>query len=361
MFVSMMFVVSMAIAGCAAFFSVKGIGLLFAGSFISVVIMASCLEAGKLVAASFLYRAWDRLSWWMRVYLVSATVLLMGITSLGIFGFLSDAYEQTKTKVEILDSTIVKLNDENQVIQQQIDTYKESGDVTKQQNDKSIQSYKTIYDNFVSQQQTRIDQLNNRLQALDEQLSQLQSEPGGLFSNKDKKIEQLKQQQAAERSSINTQLAEIDLAIADQYKQFLTKIDQLNNAIESIDMSVKTEPLYQKLKQNEQQIIDAKIKISETDIGSFRFIARAFDIDTDTAVKWFTLIIVIVFDPLAVTLIVGYNVLLMRDSRASRDHHSDEKPKGPVESLVGMMKSKHIPRHDKLDDELLRPRHRPEN
>ena len=80
-----MFVVAMSIAGCAAFFSVKGIGLLFAGSFLSVIIMASSLEAGKLVAASFLYRKWKDLSWWLKLYLTSATLLLMVITSIGIF------------------------------------------------------------------------------------------------------------------------------------------------------------------------------------------------------------------------------------------------------------------------------------
>ena len=350
MFVTMMFVVSMAIAGCAAFFSVKGIGLLFAGSFISVVIMASCLEAGKLVAASFLYRAWNRLSWWLKMYLTGAVVLLMAITSLGIFGFLSDAYEQTKTKVEILDSTIMQLQDENMVLQQQIDTYKKSDQTTKQQTDKSINSYQTIYDNFVSQQQTRIDQLNTRLEALDKQLSDLQASPGGLFSNKDKKIEALKQQQAPERQSINGQLAEIDQAIAEQYKTFLDKVDQFNSAAKKVDVTLQIEPLYAKLKQNEQKIMDSKIAISETDIGSFRFIARAFDVDTDTAVKWFTLIIVIVFDPLAVTLIVGYNAMI-----ASKPETRS------MSRMEKFLHDKDIPGKSNTDGEMLSPRHRPDN
>lgn len=349
MFVTLMFVVSMAIAGCAAFFSVKGIGLLFAGSFISVVIMASCLEAGKLVAASFLYRSWDRLTWWVKTYLTGAVVLLMGVTSLGIFGFLSDAYEQTKTRVEILDSTINNLQSENQTIQQQISMYKQTGNATKTQSDKSIQSYKSIYDNFVMQQQTRIMQLNDRVKVLDEQLSRLQASPGGLFSDKDKKIEQLKQQQAAERQSITTQLAEIDQAIADQYKTFLDKVDQLNTATGKIDVTQQIKPLYEKLKQNEQRIVESKIAISETDIGSFRFIARSFDVDTDTAVKWFTLIIVLVFDPLAVTLIVGYNAML--------DKNNTMKPNRKLTDAEKMLARKNLD----IDDDILSPRHRPDN
>ncbi|MEK9698210.1 MAG: hypothetical protein VW270_20750, partial [Candidatus Poseidoniales archaeon] len=71
------------IAGCAAFFSVRGISLLFAGSMIPVAIMATSLEIGKLMTASFLYRQWKRCKFLMKFYLSLATVLLIGITSLG--------------------------------------------------------------------------------------------------------------------------------------------------------------------------------------------------------------------------------------------------------------------------------------
>lgn len=305
-----MFVVSMCIAGCAAFFSVKGIGLLFAGSFMSVVIMASCLEAGKLIAASFLYRAWHRISWWIRGYLIVATVLLMAITSIGIFGFLSDAYQQTKTRVELLESTMSRLNDENGVLQQQIDTIKNNNVTTNTQATQSINNYKKIYDDFVTTQQNRVSQLNSRLQVMDQELNKLIDSPGGLFSNKNKQIEQLKSSQQSERDMLNKQLQQADQLIDLQYKQFLSKVDNINNTTASRDIESKLSPLFDKLEHNEQLILDSKVQISQTDIGSFKFIARAFDIDTDTAVKWFTLIIVVVFDPLAVCLIVGYNVLL---------------------------------------------------
>lgn len=310
MFILLMFVISMCIAGCAAFFSVKGIGLLFAGSFISVVIMASCLEAGKLIAASFLYRAWHNLSWWIRGYLIIATALLMFITSIGIFGFLSDAYQQTKTRVEVLESTISRLNDESSVLQQQIDTIKTNNNATNTQATQSINNYKKIHDDFVSTQQARVEQLNSRLHVLDLELNKLIDSPNGLFSNKNKQIEQLKLSQQSERDMLNKQLQQTDLLIDTQYKQFISKVDNINSATTSRDVESKLSPLFSKLESNEQSILDSKIQISQTDIGSFKFIARAFDIDTDTAVKWFTLIIVVVFDPLAVCLIVGYNVLL---------------------------------------------------
>tara|TARA_B100001123_G_C15233405_1_gene996100 strand:- start:107 stop:1147 length:1041 start_codon:yes stop_codon:yes gene_type:complete len=310
MFTLLVFVVAVSIAGCAAFFSVKGIGLLFAGSFISVVIMASSLEAGKLVAASFLYRKWKDLAMWLRIYLTTAVLLLMGITSLGIFGFLTDAYEQTKTKVDLYESNIARLEDESSVVKNEIENLKSSNEMTREEKSKSIDNYRGIYDNFVQQQQARIDQINTRLAALDKELSDLQNSPGGIFSSKKKKLQELNERQKPERDSIAIQLQSIDAAISDEYKKFLAKVDSITVSTGEVDIQSKLDPLYAKLKNNEQSIMKSKIDISETDIGSFKFIARAFDIDTDTAVKWFTLIIVLVFDPLAVSLIIGYNALL---------------------------------------------------
>lgn len=318
MFTLLMFVVAVSIAGCAAFFSIKGIGLLFAGSFLSVVIMASTLEAGKLVAASFLYRKWNDLARWLKVYLTSAVLLLMGITSLGIFGFLTDAYEKTKTTVSLYDANIARLQDENIVIRNEIETLKQSSSMTKQEKSKSIDNYKNIYDSFVEQQQGRIEQLTVRLAALDKEMFDLQNQPGGIFSSKKKKIEELRALQKPERDSIANQLAEIDAGIAVEYNKFLEKVDGITISTNKVDISEKIKPMYASLKANEQQILRDKIGISETDIGSFRFIARAFDVDTDTAVKWFTLIIVIVFDPLAVSLIIGYNAMIHSNRSGAR-------------------------------------------
>ena len=94
------------IAGCSAFFSVRGLGLLFVGSATAVMIMAASLEIGKLVAASFLYRYWQDISRPMRVYLLLAVVTLIGITSLGNYGFLARAYERTHTRVAVLEDQV---------------------------------------------------------------------------------------------------------------------------------------------------------------------------------------------------------------------------------------------------------------
>ena len=76
------------IAGSAAAFSVYGLAKLFSGAFLSVVIMAGALELGKLVTASFLYRYWNSIANWLKVYMTVGVITLVGITSAGIFGFL---------------------------------------------------------------------------------------------------------------------------------------------------------------------------------------------------------------------------------------------------------------------------------
>src|SRR6266568_7484034 len=91
-------VVAMTIALVAAFFSVYGISTLFAGAFVSTAIMASVLEVGKLVSVTYLYRYWNKTKKWLAAYLSVAMAVLMLITSGGIFGYLSSAYQKSSTQ-----------------------------------------------------------------------------------------------------------------------------------------------------------------------------------------------------------------------------------------------------------------------
>ena len=108
------------LAGCGAFFSVKGIGLLFSGSFWSAIIMASSLEFGKIMATSFLYRYWKNINNIIKTYLICAVITLMGITSLGIFGFLSQAFYSTKSNIDAIESQVLLLNNKKISLQTQL-------------------------------------------------------------------------------------------------------------------------------------------------------------------------------------------------------------------------------------------------
>jgi len=116
------------IAGSAAAFSVYGLAKLFSGAFISVVIMASALELGKLVTASFLYRYWNMINWFQKVYMTIATIVLIFITSAGIFGYLSNAYqgatlefEKQSTELLTIEERIEQLEEDKFFLKEELE------------------------------------------------------------------------------------------------------------------------------------------------------------------------------------------------------------------------------------------------
>ena len=100
---------ALSVSASAAFYSVFGLSHLFAGASTEVIIMAGALEFAKLVVASLLYQYWNVINKWLRAYLMSAVFILMVITSGGIYGFLSGAYQSTATQSELLDKSLVIL------------------------------------------------------------------------------------------------------------------------------------------------------------------------------------------------------------------------------------------------------------
>ena len=116
------------IAGSAAAFSVYGLAKLFSGAFISVVIMAGSLELGKLVTASFLYRYWNMINWFQKVYMTLATIVLVFITSAGIFGYLSNAYqgatlefEKQSTELLTIEERIEQLDEDKVFLKEELE------------------------------------------------------------------------------------------------------------------------------------------------------------------------------------------------------------------------------------------------
>lgn len=112
----------------AAFFSIFGLSKLFSGAFWSVVLMASSLEVGKLVTASFVYQYWNKISNLMKGYLISAVILLIFITSIGIFGFLSNAYQgatlnfkKESTTLLAYEERLEQLEDDKKFLKEELD------------------------------------------------------------------------------------------------------------------------------------------------------------------------------------------------------------------------------------------------
>jgi hypothetical protein len=97
---------ALAVAGCAAFFSVTGLALLFSGASLAVMVMGTSLEIAKLVSASYLHQYWDTTNKLLRFYLLLGVAILVVITSAGIFGFLSNAYQSTSLKSDVVSREI---------------------------------------------------------------------------------------------------------------------------------------------------------------------------------------------------------------------------------------------------------------
>ena len=240
------------VAGCAAFFSIKGIGMLFAGATIAAMLMASSLELAKVVLTSFLYRFWDKVNNWLKIYLLFAVVILMGITSLGIFGFLSAAYQKSASEYGVFTQQIVAIENQKKFIDEKIDVKKK-----------------------------RISDLN------------------------DSRSKQMDMMSKASTIATGNNLTSIR-KLQDQNSDFIKNTDgQIKS--ESFDL----DDLLKKDSDFELQINKLKAdSLSSKDIQTFKFIADAFNTDLNTVVKYFILAIIIVFDPLAVGLVLSYNIAI---------------------------------------------------
>lgn len=352
---------ALAVAGTAAFFSVRGIGLLFAGASIAAMIMAGVLEAGKLGMTSFLYRYWERIPRALKWYSTIAVIVLVGITSLGIYGFLSDAYDDTRSRVEMHEANIEQLNKEIIVIEEEIITLKDTSNKVDDKKQDTISGFQKIYDDFVDDRrkrqesladryktdtQTRLDrrqQLLDRLSVLDKAKSDLEAK-NGFFTDNRKKIAELLEMQKPERDSISTSLTtltteeetatksynetikRLDEEIQKEYEVFVEKVNGLRDTSKEVDTAPIIEGHYNKIKENQGQILKEKESIRATDIGSFKFIAKSFNQDVDTVVKWFIIVIVLVFDPVAVALVLAYNIML--GGKITRDEEFPKKKIG---------------------------------
>ena len=242
---------SMLIAGCAAFFSVYGIGLLFSGAVVAAMIMASSLELGKLVTTSWLFRYWNIANKLMKIYMVTAVVVLMCITSLGIFGYLTAAYQKSSLETELANTKITAL------------------ETQKQEEIKKIENVRSTVDKLLALRSSQESRLS-------------ESMTNALIARNPVQLQMLQNQ-------INEQIEGLN-------KQIETENEKLKTAG---DKSTKIDDDIFKLKIDNSQ---------KKDITTFKFVAKEFDSDINTVVKWFIVVLITVFDPLAVVLLLAYNM-----------------------------------------------------
>lgn len=272
---------AVAISAVAAFFSVTGLGSLFAGAQVPVVIMASVLEIGKLVTASLLTRHWNDLSRVLRIYFSIAVVVLILITSAGIYGFLTGAYQTTADKFSIVSQQVSAIELRKQRYQEQLQVLlKERQEVTT--------SISTLSSGLA----------NNRVQYVDEQ--------GRLITSTS----------SATRNALQQQLNNTN----QQRESISNRIEQITDSITALDLQI--------IEINSNNEVAAEI-------GPLRYLSTLSGLSMDKIVNIFSLLIVFVFDPLAISLIIGFNRLQLQ--------HAGPKEKkvrlGPIEKVWNGPKS----------------------
>jgi hypothetical protein len=235
------------IAGCAAYFSVTGLGVLFSGATVAVMVMASSLEFAKLVSATYLKQKWSEIRGFNKIYLTIAVGILMLITSAGIFGYLSNAFQQQNIKL--------------------------------QQVDREISLWKA-----------KISQDSSQIQQLTKQISEYNQNQGRIING-----------------------TEINKGILRSVDKRDAQIAKLQDRLSDLQDSV--------VRYNEKinEIRTENIGI-EREVGGFRFVAESFGLPLNSVVRFFIILIVCVFDPLAIALVIAFNGLI---SEKSKDVNSE--------------------------------------
>ena len=246
---------ALAVSGSAAFYSVFGLSKLFAGASTQVIIMAGSLEFAKLVCASLLYQYWGTINKWLRAYLSVAVFVLMVITSGGIYGFLSGAYQETATKSEFLDKSLA-------VLQTKQNRFEE------QKTDLTLEK----------------TQLNTTISDLRTSLSNPTS-----VSYWDETAQQV----------ITTTSSSTRRALQSELKTTIADRDTINVRLEAVMdsvMRIDTELLELEINNEEQR-----------ELGPLKYLAATTGEEMGTVVNWFLLLIIFVFDPLAIAMVVAAN------------------------------------------------------
>jgi hypothetical protein len=272
---------ALSVSASAAFYSVSGLSKLFAGASLEVIIMASSLEIAKLVIASLLYQYWDSINKVLRVYLTIAAGVLILLTSAGIYGFLSAAYQETANKEGITTQQITALETKKGL-------------------------YEETRDNLLADRKS-----NNELRGT---LSK-----GSTTQYTDKNGNLI----VKNNNSVNIE----STAIRKENERLAAKLDIVNDSIFAL----------------ETQILEAKVNSdAASELGPLKYLSELTGVEMNRIINWLLLIIIFVFDPLAIALVIAAN-FAFNQLRPKKEY--------PLEEQVEDMK-KVVDAYDTLKDEI---------
>ena len=346
---------ALTISAIAIYYSVAGLAAILAAAVIPIIVMGVALEIGKLVTAVWLHRYWSRATWWLKTYLSTAVLVLMFITSMGIFGFLSKAHiEQTSLSQEQV-ALIETLDDKETRAQAKIERWRGELDRLMKGEDVRVDSliekeqegldkiYARIKDEKdavradakfeIEQQQLRITQAQERRDAeiaaaekkfegslggskqYEEAVSKAKSNELSVASRAQKEI-------LAINNKLDEDLAKIDTKYAGDIKAFNDRIQDLRNQAnnKTVDIEGRITELEGFIEKEQKTIDDVReekfgyekeYRKLEAEVGPIKYIAefiygeQADNNLLEEAVRWVIIVIIFVFDPLAVLLLIA--------------------------------------------------------
>jgi hypothetical protein len=277
------------IAACSGYYSVFGLSELFSNTKLAVIIMASSLEFAKIIGVSFLHNYWKRITIGLKIYLTISSIVLVTITSAGIYGFLSSSYQKTANKLDIHNEQFSVLDTKKQLYQKSIDD-----------NQKIIES-----------KNKRIDQLSN------------------LRTNQESRLDSAK-------NNRNKTFARGDIDNSSKEIQTLNNdIDLLNNKNNILNDSVSSYSV-KELDLNSSSN-------TANDLGPLLYLSKLTGLSMDKVVNYFILLLICVFDPLSISLVLATNRAfeLDRNDEITEGIKPQNKPIEPIMSpLIESMNPK---------------------
>ena len=251
------------VAGSAGYFSVWGLSQLFAGASTAVIVMATVLEIGKVVTTTALHRYWDKLARGLKIYLTISVIVLMVITSAGIYGFLSNAYQKTSNKLEIHEGELSVLDNK-----------------------------KALFEKSIQDNQKIVDTKNKRIDML-----------GNLRNNQENRLDSAKSNKAKDKVRQDIELA------TNEIQKLTTDIDGLNTKNSILSDSVS--------RYNTKALeLKAGSEVAG-EVGPLKYIAELTGAPMAKVVNYLILLLIFVFDPLAIALILATNRVFELDGQAN--------------------------------------------
>ena len=245
----------------AAFFSVSGLSKLFAGATFSVILMASSLEIAKLITAGYLYNYWEKINRVFRWYLVTGVVILVLITSLGIYGFLTSAFQDTFNQFSV--------NEKQKTFLQQKEKF---------------------YSDDVARYDEELERISNNISNLSNARSQ-----------------QIQVRDTSVVGGVRTTISTAELRLA----QSRINVEEENRK----GVQSKREVAADSLQSIQLKILDLDTNLEgASELGPLQYLSGLTGYGMDKIINWLILIIIFVFDPLAVALVVAFNNAIKIDS-----------------------------------------------